>query len=191
MVNVKIGSIPDSVTYIHTGNAREVSTSWLSVDVPISPGVMVIDAFASPTDSEKTIESGMMWIKQRTKTPVVDTKKNDAITGIKVISLERRGEGGRAYKVITPDGFYFDLREDVLLDTMLYEGVEKGGVLNGSFIWGYIGSQMKLVRVGSALHSALEVANKRDKKQKISRKDLEIGGIYKAKANIIKVFLVL
>jgi hypothetical protein len=189
MANVKIGRIPDSVTYIHAGNACEVSTNWQSINVPISPGVMVIDAYPAPSDNEKVIESGKVWAGYKTKTPVISTRKNDPIAGVRVIMLEKRGEGGRAYKVITPDGFYFDLREDVLLDTMLREGIEKNGVLGGTFIWGYIGSQMKLVRVGSELHNALKVANENSKKVKLSRKDFKIGGVYKSKAGIVKVFL--
>jgi hypothetical protein len=53
---------------------------------------------------------------------------------IRVFTLEHRAEGGRAYKVVTEDGYYFDMREGVLLDTLVHCGCEADGTLGGEFV---------------------------------------------------------
>ncbi len=74
--------------------------------------------------------------------------------------------------------FYIDLREDVLLDTIQEVGISPGGVLNGTYLFATVGSQMKLIREGSALHTELIGATTRRNSKKISSKDLEVGGVY-------------
>jgi hypothetical protein len=139
------------------------------------------------------METGRNWANgwwNQKKVEVKETsRKNDPIKGIKIISLEKRSEGGRAYKVVTPDNFYFDLREDVLMDTMLNAGISKDGVLNGTYIWARVRSEMKLVRVGSALHDALLVSTADRTLKKLSYGNLEVGHIYKGKGADQFIFL--
>ena len=104
--------------------------------------------------------------------------ENKPISGLRVLSLEHRGQGGRAYKVVTPDGFYFDLREDILLDTMKTEGVAPGGILRGQYIWARVGAEMKLVRKGSELFRALLEASERSILSAIPLKQLKVGTVY-------------
>jgi hypothetical protein len=105
------------------------------------------------------------------------------MTGVRVVGLERRLEGGRAYKAVLPFGdFYVDLREDVLLDTLLTVGVEPGGVLNGEYVFGKVRSQMKLVRVGSDLHEVLYESMRRAEMKPIGKDDITYGGVYETKS---------
>jgi hypothetical protein len=116
-------------------------------------------------------------------------KENAPLSGLKVIGLEHRSEGGRAYKVLTPEGFYFDLREDVLLDTILSEGIKPGGVLGGEYRWAKVSSEMKLVRVGSTLYSALLEASERSILASIPKNKFEVGKIYESKSGERSIFL--
>lgn len=84
-----------------------------------------------------------------------ETIENDPYPMLTLVGLEIRGEGGRAYKVVTPDGYLVDLREDVLLECMFRNGVTKGRkgeppTLKGPFQWVVNGTQMKLALVHAA-----------------------------------------
>jgi hypothetical protein len=98
------------------------------------------------------------------------------MTGLRIIGLTFRGNGGRAYKVLIGEKYVFDLREDVLLDAMLNDGMGKNGTLFGSYIFASVGSEMKLIRVGSLLHAKMIETTVYKTKKKITK--LEIGGIY-------------
>ncbi len=183
-----IGNIPENVVYIYSHRKTLIKTECYWDDPTLHVGWVgqeVVPAFCSDASNEKTRETGRLWAGHsywdyNTKTQITPeikefTRKNDPIT-IKIVSLEKRNEGGRAYKIITEDGYYFDLREDVLLDTIIECGIDKGGTPKGKFVWARVGSQMKLVRVGSKLHESLiESTNDRVKKP---IKNLKIGGIY-------------
>lgn len=150
-------------------------------------GELVNPAFVTDAENEKTIETGRSWaehknrykddIKQKPLPEVI--LDNNPIKDVQVVGLEKRAEGGRAWKVIVgAERYYFDFREDILLDSLIEEGSRKGGFLNGSFLWARVGSQMKLVRIGSELHKELLKADDFKKLKKIGKDDLEVGGIY-------------
>lgn len=146
--------------------------------------VDVIPAFVSDAKNEATLETGRTWSKGRYWSdknepgPEYVSRENKGVGGYRILDLEVRSEGGRAYKVVSPEGFYVDLREDVLLDTIQEVGISAGGILNGTYLFATVGSQMKLIREGSALHKDLIGATTRRNSKKISSKDLEIGGVY-------------
>lgn len=73
----------------------------------------------------------------------------------RIINLEERGEGGRAYKVSDLENRVYDLREDALLDSWKIAGMNPGGELNAEFVWTLQGSEMKLCVVGSKTHQRL------------------------------------
>jgi len=106
------------------------------------------------------------------------TITNGHIEYLHVLDLEHRGEGGRAYKVITPENLMFDLREDVVLDIMFARGVEAGGKITGPFQWAICGSQMKILLVGSDDYNQAAKEKAISQKTKIKLKDLVIGGVY-------------
>lgn len=74
---------------------------------------------------------------------------------VKLINLDVRSEGGRAYKVIDESSRLFDLREDQLLAAIRVGGINRGGTLNCYVIWGSLSSQTRLVVVGSTLHEKM------------------------------------
>lgn len=107
-----------------------------------------------------------------------------------ICSLEHRGNGGRAYKVMTEEGFYFDLREDVLLEALLECGCQPGGFLGGEFLWMMAHNNMKLIRDGSQLHEDMIVATQRRNADPVPNDELVVGEIYSGKDSLDKaIFL--
>lgn len=202
-MKLRSGHIPLDIVYIF-GTTIKVTNRWDDADQSDEELVYteVTPAFVADADNEKTINTGMNWASGRctkwnpvTKCgEVVGTvqklkRENQPISGIRVVSLEVRGEGGRAYKVVTPDGFYFDLREDVLLDTMLTKGIQPGGLLAGEYLWARVGTEMKLVRIGSLLFLALLESGERSILAPIPKNKLEVGRIYESKLGERGIFL--
>lgn len=197
MKTVTNGQIPKDIIFIYR-NAIDVVRKWEDT-VTEESKENVKEAFITDATNQKTIASGLKWATQSsynyaTQKTVAGVahqlqKPNDPISGVRVFTLEIRGQGGRAYKCITPDGFYVDMREDVLLDTIIKCGIKKNGVLNGKFVFARHGSQMKLVRVGSALHDALTDATERRDMPVIPDKELKPGGLYQNKRGDRAIFL--
>jgi hypothetical protein len=178
------GYIPKKVMYI-SSKAHKLGSFWEEKDLDIKEEekIEVLPTFCADAENPKTIQTGRYWAGRDKANPAKEQVfDNEPMTSVKIISLERRSEGGRAYKVIAKrddKNFFFDLREDVLLDTMLSVGVDKGGYLNGRFVWAIVGSQMKIIRVDSKLYNAMmELTNMRTLPV---LKDLEIGGVYSGK----------
>jgi len=120
------------------------------------------------------------WIEIPTSKPD-EYKFDNQPFSIVICSLEHRGNGGRAYKVMTEDGFYFDLREDVLLEALLTEGCEPGGFLGGKFLWMMAHNSMKLIREGSQIHEDMKDATKRRAATVIPNNQLVVGCVYGGK----------
>lgn len=168
-----LGNIPQKVTFI-------AKPPILVDDEVVHP------AFVSDADNEVTLATGQRWKeghswKTTAGQPAREdfTMKNQPRSGYRLLDLEVRDEGGRAYKVTSPEGYYLDLREYVLLDTILNVGIAAGGLLNGEYLFAVQGSQMKLVRYGSELYQELTEATERRQSKKIGVKDRTVGGIYK------------
>lgn len=176
------GSIPQKIRYYCRPKTKS-QFSWDDIDGGYSQEV--IPAFCCEADNPKTNETAKSWASpshwddKKWKAQIVEYD-NSPIDGsrIKIIGLEHRSQGGRAYKVVIDNKYYFDFREDVLLDTILECGINKGGILNGEFIWGRVGSQMKLIRYNSELHKELLSAQKRKQLKKIPNKELVVGDLY-------------
>lgn len=79
------------------------------------------------------------------------TLDNTPITGLLVLHIEHRREGGVALKVRTPQGWLVDLREEEFMEAAL-TGTLQNGVLTDQYVWSRGINQMRLVRVGSHLH---------------------------------------
>lgn len=189
-----IGSIPEQVTLI----GRKPYDVPLPDALAESKGekLSVVEVFVSDATNERTKETGRKWAQgwngreTSTKKPYEITRENEPMRGIRILDLEHRGQGGRAYKVILPNGtHYVDLREDVLLDTIMYTGISAGGLLNGEFVFARVGAEMKLVRVGSKLHDELVEATKVRKTPVITLDTLVPGHAYETKGGMICVYL--
>ena len=188
-----VGNIPEYITYL-SSSTKKLESYWENDALHAGwIGQEVIPAFCSDSTNLKTLETGRAWANgwwNKDKSVIKEVNfKNDPIKKLKIISLERRSEGGRAYKVVTSDNFYFDLREDVLMDTMINVGISKNGLLNGDYIWARVGSEMKLVRVGSALYEALLVSTADRTLKKLGYGDLKVGHIYKGKGKDQYIFI--
>lgn len=194
-----IGNIPEHVTYFYS-KKKKLESFWDNSAFHAGwVGQEVTPAFCSDTTNTKTMETGRTWAENQNRgynpnnIPSVPTQEisrpNDPISGIKIVSLEHRGEGGRAYKVVTTDNFYFDVREDVLMDTMIESGISAGGFLNGTYVWARVNSEMKLVRTGSKLHDALLVSTADRALSKIGYGNFKEGHIYSSKGKDQVIFL--
>lgn len=89
--------------------------------------------------------------------PDIIYRHNDPID-LRILSLEFRGNGGRAYKVIDGSDYIFDLREDQLVEAIRTCGISPGGKINGQFVWGFSGSTLRLILVGGADHKEITEA---------------------------------
>lgn len=182
----KIGSIPEKLIYVYSKST--------CID-----GELVYPTFIADANKSETIETGVNWAEIKEwdkKNSDVSVSKlevnNEPVSKVRISSLEKRGRGGRAYKVIVTlpnksESFYVDLREDVLMDTILEKGIDKKGILKGDFIWARVNTDMKLIRIGSKLHEEMIQSTKLNS-VKISKSKLEVGGVYSNKHHT-KVYL--
>lgn len=174
-----IGSIPEKVT-LFIRPSKNVYFKWES-DVARSASFDVRPCFISDYKNKKTLETGKLWATINNIEPETITVENKPFK-IKIITLEIREKGGRAYKVSASlggvDNLYFDLREDVLLDTIYNCGIQSGGLLNGEFVFARVGSQMKPIRVGSLIYHKIAASTKLNSQKPC---ELKIGGVYQNK----------
>lgn len=154
-------------------------------------GVEVYEAF--PVDSEREDKSTPeSWATKRfpyvngeRKEPIppVVFKYNNKFDNIRIVEIDHRGNGGRAYKVIinAPDGkkFFIDLREKALLDTILHAGIRPEGYLNGEFAFVRDKSQTNLVRCDSKEYQeAIEISRLKTTQKAIPTKELKPMTLY-------------
>lgn len=201
------GYIPESIAIV-SSIQRPVYRQWedaIVINTEINPDDedLVTPAFVSDSTNQRTVASAISWAerarqyydekyrKQVVKTDPVkqETRLNTPFENIRIVKLEYRGSGGRAYKVVTEDNYYYDLREDVMVEAMLKQGIRPGGYVNGKFIWARVNTTMKIVRVGSELHSALVSVSEKRFLPKIDSKRLIPGGLYEGKDNDRFVFI--
>ncbi|OHD15476.1 MAG: hypothetical protein A2Y38_17490 [Spirochaetes bacterium GWB1_59_5] len=144
----------------------------------------------------KTVETAKRWAAGRDSTSAdITSVENLPRSGYRLVGAEQRDEGGRAWKVITPEGFLVDLREDVFLPMLLRDGLPPGGLIPAEFQWGQMGSQLRLLEVPSDLHGQFETADQRKVRQaqtaqaqaeaakgkqrkRLKASELELGGVY-------------
>jgi hypothetical protein len=177
------GYIPSRLKYVQRP-AKEVEPyQEHELGETPEPGVLLRETFVVDATNPRTLKTAMEWAergiaRQKKDSVTVTERDNSPIPVLELITLDIRSEGGRAWKVLVDGQYYVDLREDVLLDTLKRgKGVQKGE-LHGPFVWCVVGSHMKLVRVDSPLHKAIQEAGKRKETKDIPSKNLEVGGIY-------------
>lgn len=203
MSKVATGSIPEKISYVFSDEQEvavgcEWDISWFENEEHQNTKVKVLPAFPVDSTDDKTMQRAKSWAAQgewdpntyqhKPATPQIEEVDNKPIKDVKVLSLEQRGNGGRAYKALIGK-YYVDLREDVLMDTLLQAGVAPGGILQGEYVWAKSGSQMKLVRIGSELHRLIaEFESKKDIKP-VGKKDLEVGGVYRDRKKNTAIFV--
>jgi len=110
--------------------------------------------------------------------------RNTPRRGYRLVGSEVRTEGGRVWKVLTPDDYLVDLREDVFLPILLSRGVPKGPLaeIDTEFQWCVSGSQIRLEEVGSDQHQEYLTEKEQfcpqTSRGKTMSEDLVVGGVY-------------
>jgi hypothetical protein len=153
--------------------------------------VTVRDSYAVDSTNEKRKESAERWMNNIpqvlwdhvTRDYIQNNVEDTKITNVpnqgfklRILDLEVRSQGGRAYKVVDQNSNQFDLREDTLLDVIKNVGILPGGELPGTYIFSLQGSEMKLIREGSEQHKELLDAS--TVKARTPTKILEPGKVY-------------
>lgn len=192
---MKTGNIPKNLTFF-VKEPQSVYWRWDDVDNAPEKQFTVNPCYISDSENKKTLKTGEEWHKsyryeyvnkQHTRIDSVKhfqfTVPNVPFRNLRIITLEIRDQGGRAYKVCADIGghknLYFDMREDVLLDIIFENGIDKGGIINAEFIFARVNASMKAIRVGSALHAKMIEATTYHDVKPLDK--LEVGGIYESK----------
>lgn len=181
------GSIPEKVTYFLR---KRVKPYIYWEDLPMEEiSTEVYPTYISDSENEKTLAQGKIWqalkdfnhtTKKYEEAPTATiTLPNDGNHKIRIISIEFRGNGGRAYKVLLDDKYYVDLREDTLLNCIKDLGIDKGGLVKNKLIWARVNTTMKLIPVGGIIHKTLQTYEERKNRPFLKTKDLVVGGLYK------------
>lgn len=169
------GYIPEKVVYVcRTPTTEELYFDDCDEDIKIA-SFKVTETF--PVEYGKKLDTAIKWTGL--KKPKQIELLNSPIKKVRICNLEERGNGGRAYKVLINETYYVDMREDVVLETIINCGISKGGILQGEYVWVKYGANMKLVRIGSGLHKTFENGTNLNTLAEI--KTFEIGGIYSTK----------
>jgi hypothetical protein len=153
----------------------------------INCGAKYKDVYISDANNKRTNKSGRSWAGGINCIEI--ERDNVPMKNLKILSLEHRGEGGRAYKTVDEDGYRFDLREDELVECMEKYGIDKGSILKGEFVFAKVAAQMKVILVGSKIHKHLKILTELKERDIIKNKDLKYGHIYLNKKNEKSVYL--
>ena len=181
------GYIPTHITFI-SRKPETIVNEW-------EDGGEINSFEASPTyvaTNEKTVESGKSWARGYGSTNrgvTVGSADNKPFKSLRITSYEKRNEGGGAFKAIADGKWYVDLRTDTLLDILVNHSIKNGEVQGAEFIWARVGSQAKVVRVGSSLHTKLVESTQIDKIKPPKADDLKPGDVWEAKNGARGVFL--
>lgn len=126
----------------------------------------------------------------KNKAPNEETRANAPIKNLKVYDYHGFSQrSGTMYNVMTEDGFGIELREEILMSIMLREGVGKGGVLSGEFIFARVGAHTQLILCGSDFHKKLIKATEEKSFKKIKNNELVPGQIYHSRSGLRALFL--
>lgn len=177
--------IPNKITMFRRKQTPE-GTPAFPVRVGASEGASITAKLWVANESRWAYKSNYEGAKDRADAAAVEAVVigNEPRRGFRIVGAEQRAEGGRAWKVVTPDGDLVDMREDVFLPILLDRGLPKGGVIDAAFQWCQNGSQIRLEEVGSPQHKAYtpETGSSEKKparkKGAFKKKDLVVGGVY-------------
>lgn len=135
----------------------------------------------------KTILRAVEWAEKNNKTiPVKQIKMQNApIEKVQIVGINKRYEGGRAWKVIIDDKYYVDLREGSLMEILFDNGIKKSAICNKKLVWAKIGSELKLISVDSLSYKEIKKLDddkaKAPTKEKFLLKNLVPGSVYSSK----------
>lgn len=189
----------DRVCYLSKSPSKDTDLYGNEIEVkhtfPYNP-----DSKTAPDTAERWANHSVWNQKTRTYENVpkqIAVERDNTPFNVWVIDLDVRSEGGRAYKVIDEDNNCFDLREDQVLEVFKHSGILKGGGIPGTFVWGILGSQMRMVLVGGDLHKKMveQAASLKDHQRKQAagltptEGTLQFGHIYRKRDKSLHVFV--
>lgn len=208
---ISSGRVPSSITYVFSKTKWLISVDWDdSVERHCEQVYAAFPLDAASKDrlvtarrwASKQVKNAPYGatdkVKNQLKKEVLANKPddvieitvpNDPVEGLMLNNLEIRQEGGRAYKVLVsirdPEtgelyDLYVDLREDTMMDILMNSTVSSG-VLDGKYVWAVIGSETKLIRVGSAVHKLIVAHEAKMAQESLGKKALQVGHLYEDK----------
>lgn len=194
---MKLGKIPKKLVY-YCRPETKIRFRWSDVEFEDASAadVSAVPMFVADADNPKTNKTAKTWAEQyrwtwgpdgkrveNTKPFETVERENTPIANVRIIGLDIRGQGGRAYQALVDEKYLVDMREDVMLDTMLNVGMGVNATLPGEYIFAQIGAEMKLIRVGSKLHEMMIESTNFSEKKIIDT--LVPGRIYSSKTKTV------
>lgn len=148
---------------------------------------------AYPVDIDSpSHETAQKWAKGRSSEgEVIKFTYHNMFDRVKLIGLDKRSEGGRAYQVLIAHDdkiFKVDLREDSLLDIILNSTIHLGE-LSGEYAFIQSSSQVKLIRIGSKEYEEAKLGLAKSELKKIPNSELVIGHLYENRSGQCSVYL--
>lgn len=151
-MNVSVARLLDTVSYAMRKPCKAKNLMGEEITVidtfPYNPG-----SKTSPETAKRWAE-GYAWNNKNNDPAEYLTRDNEPFA-VTITDLDVRSEGGRAYKVIDADNRRFDLREDQVIEVMRLVGVQPSGKIPAQFVWGLLGSQLRLILVDGELHKVM------------------------------------
>jgi hypothetical protein len=134
-------------------------------------------AFAVPVESESLVRQALKWGGEDCE--VRDNWPNLPYNGLDLFHQEERG-GKTVYKVITPQGWLFDLRPEVF-ERALYGSRVARGRIEGGYSWVQKGNSMRLLYEGGSEWKEHEDMGPGAQAALIPERHLEYGKKYRTK----------
>ncbi len=153
-------SVPDSLL-VYTQAAREHTfpfasvcgqKAWATDRSIVNQRAAVWAKKDQPDPSAEDLRMELMGLSS--SEPTFFEAANDPISGLRLLGPEDR-YNRQVMKVVTPQGYIFDLTMPEFYSAMCEEGVTPGGILGGSFVWYFFNNQGVLIRTGTPLHDAV------------------------------------
>jgi hypothetical protein len=189
-----VGDIPKSISYVYSGTKNLYSgPDWnLKTYYSAKNKEEVTPAEVADSNDSLTLNIAKKNIQRLNYKTASGTNilsiDNTPIKNIRLFSLQKRFGGNSHYKILI-NNFLLDLKQDVLMETILTEGAKSGGILQGEFIWAKFGSKLKLIRIGSELYNSILEFKNKEKLPSIKKKDLVIGGVYQTVRKDCAIYL--
>lgn len=179
MDKVLTGKFPEEISYVcrkETFVSIGSEFDYSKIDGEYNyQNILATPAFVVENGNKNTLETAKKWAKYFGDNYInIVTVKNTPIKKIKITNKEMGYQGSIVYKCIIDDTYHVELKEDVVLDSILNCEISNG-YLKGEFIWATGNGGMNLVRINSSRYKAIlnycELSA-------IKIKDFEVGAIY-------------
>lgn len=187
-----VGSIPTKVVYVFANEVSEKIGCEFDKNKIVKGRITHTADANDKYDYNKVSALTKKITSYSTRDPIViedEEADNVELTDIKLLNISTSGYNGRSYKALLNNKYIIDIREDVVMDTILNNGISKNGKLKGKFIWGRQNGKNRLVRVGSEIHSLLIEYEQRKSKPVLKPDTFVVGGVYQDKRKNKYIYL--